>query len=127
MTAAPDAPAALGDAGRALWGSITLWGSKDLDDLLLRPDDLAVLHEACATRDLIARLAEATKSAPVMMAGSRGQEVINPAIQELRQQRQLLASLLRQLGLPDYEDGEGWDGLTSSQRARKAAGKRWGR
>lgn len=146
MTTALDTPPDLGDAGLALWESITLWApgsdedpSDDDSHLLWRPDDIAVLHEACATRDLIASLTGETKSAPAMMPGSRGQQVINPAIQELRQQRQLLASLLRQLGLPDHEgkvegkagSGESpepkgeWDGLSASQRARKAAGKRW--
>jgi hypothetical protein len=63
-----------------------------------------------------------------MIEGSRNQQVVHPGLQELRQQRQLLATLLRQMGIPDPDgDGSDWDRLNSSQRARKAAGKRWKR
>lgn len=121
MSAALPAPAGLGEAGAALWASIAD------GELVLRADEVAILREACSTRDAIATLAQASASEPAMIAGSRGQQVINPAFAELRQQRHLLASLLRQLDLPEDEDGDSseWDGLTASQRARKAAGKRW--
>jgi hypothetical protein len=111
----------LGKAGKKLWKAV---GD---DDLELRPDELAVLTEAAATKDTIAALAAATATAPAMVDGSRGQQVVHPGLQELRQQRQLFASLLRQLGIPDADDDGNWDGLSASQRARKAAGKRWNR
>lgn len=117
----PAPPSELSAAGQRLWREVAD------GDLLLRPDELAVLAEACATRDVIVALAKATADAPAMIEGSRGQTVVNPGLQELRQQRQLLASLLRQLGIPDPDDDGDWDGLSASQRARKAAGKRWGR
>jgi hypothetical protein len=119
--APPEPPVGLGEAGRGLWVDVVE------GDVVLRPDELAVLAEAAATRDVIVALAKATTDAPAMIEGSRGQVVVNPGLQELRQQRQLLASLLRQLGIPDPDDDDDWDGLTASQRARKAAGKRWGR
>lgn len=128
-TTFPAPPEELRDAGRALWSAV---GD---DDLELRPDELAILAEACSTKDTIAALVEATASAPAMVDGSKGQQVVHPGLQELRQQRQLLATLLKQLSLPypADEDGEpengtgnpNWDGLTAEQRARKAAGKRW--
>lgn len=123
--APPEPPVGLGEAGRSLWVDV-LEGDGEVD-VILRPDELAVLAEAAATRDVIVALAKATTDAPAMIEGSRGQMVVNPGLQELRQQRQLLASLLRQLGIPDSDDDGDWDGLSASQRARKAAGKRWGR
>jgi hypothetical protein len=50
-------------------------------------------------------------------------------IQEARQQRALLASLLSRLDLPEAADGgeNPWDGLSASQRARKAARARYDR
>lgn len=117
----PAAPRDLGKAGKKLWKAV---GD---DDIELRPDELAVLAEAAATKDVITALAEATAGAPAMIEGSRNQQIVHPGLQELRQQRQLLASLLRQLGIPDADDDGTWDGLSATQRARKAAGKRWGR
>lgn len=113
----PAPPRELGKAGRKLWKAV---GD---DDLELRPDELAVLAEAAATKDVIASLVAATEGAPAMVDGSRRQMIVHPGLQELRQQRQLLASLLRQLGIPDLDD-DSWDGLTASERARKAALKR---
>jgi hypothetical protein len=117
----PAPPPDLQEAGRALWEAV---GD---DDLAMRPDEIAVLTEACGVKDTIAALVEATAKGPAMVDGSRGQLIVHPGIQELRQQRQLLAGLLRQLAFTDPEDDASWDGLTASQRARKAAGKRWGR
>lgn len=122
----PRAPSGLGKAGKRLWKAIT-----GIDGLELRPDEIEVLEQACALRDQIERLQQAADTGPVEVTGSRGQVVIAPAIQELRHSRAELARLLRQLAIPDPEDegdeeGE-WDGLTASQRARKAARARWGR
>jgi hypothetical protein len=118
----PAPPPELQEAGRALWEAV---GD---DDLEMRPDELAILTEAAGTRDVIANLVESVTGKPAIVTGSRGQDIVAPALQELRQQRQLLATLLRQLGFTDPEEGgESWDNLTASQRARKAAGKRYGR
>lgn len=116
------APECLGTAGAALWHSIT---SMTLDgaSIDLRPDELAVLGEACKTADTIAMLEQSLHGAPVIIAGSRGQDTVHPAVVELRHQRAALSTLLRRLDLPDTEDS--WDNLTASQRARKAARARW--
>jgi hypothetical protein len=61
---------------------------------------------------------------PTMIAGSMKQRVVHPAITEVRLQRQLLSGLLARLDVPEL-GGVGWDSLTSSERARKAAVARW--
>lgn len=88
-----------------------------------------MLEQACRVRDDADRLAAAASDGPVNIPGSRGQTIVNPAITELRLHRAELARLLKQLAIPDApeEGDEDWDGLTASERARKAAGKRWRR
>lgn len=114
-----DIPAHLTDAGRRLWVAVT-------DGLEFRPDEYAVLAQACATADAIATLEHELSSGSVMIAGSRGQDVLHPAVAELRQQRALLASLLSRLDIPETDAaGDAWDGLSASQRARRAAHARW--
>lgn len=114
-------PAGLGEAGKALWSSVTA-------GLTFRPDELAVLASACGVADQVAELEATLAASAPMVAGSKGQEVLHPAIPELRLQRQLLATLLARLDMPEEagEAGE-WDGLTASQRARRAARARWDR
>jgi hypothetical protein len=62
--------------------------------------------------------------APLLVRGSQGQDVINPLISELRQHRATLASLLRQLKLPDESTRLAEARSTS---ARAAANARWSR
>jgi hypothetical protein len=116
------APAGLGKAGRRLWRSVS-------DGLVLRADELAVLEAAARTADQVATLEAAVAASPPMIPGSRGQSILHPAIAELRLQRQLLSSLLGRLDVPEEEAGfaSAWDGLSSSQRARRAARARWGK
>lgn len=90
--------------------------------LVLRPDELAVLEVAARTADTIVSLETEIGDGPLMVAGSKGQTIVNPAVVELRMQRVAVASLLRQLAIPEEES---WDNLTASQRARKAARARW--
>jgi hypothetical protein len=113
------APKGLGDAGRRMWRSLTTGAG-----LTYRADELVTLEGACRTADLIAELDEVIAREPTMLDGSMGQKVVHPAVQEVRLQRQLLASLLSRLDLPEEGDEIGtseWDGLSASQRARKAA------
>lgn len=92
----PTMPTKLDRAGRDLWRSVTTkWD--------LRPDELRVLAEACRETDLIERLRVMLDGAPLTVDGSMGQTVMHPAVAEIRQHRNVLASLLRTLKLPDDE------------------------
>jgi hypothetical protein len=68
-------------------------------------------------------LRDAMTSEPLTVRGSQGQQVIHPIIGELRLHRATLASLLKQLGLPD--DQESADAHPRSVAARAAAQARW--
>jgi hypothetical protein len=114
-TRRPTRPRDLGKAGAKLWREIVTSGSYEL-----RPDELRILEDACREADLIDDLAAAMKTAPKMVRGSQGQDVINPMISELRQHRATLKSLLGALQLPD-DTGE----TPRSVGARKAAQSRW--
>ncbi len=117
----PDRPTDLGPAGVRLWDTITA------DGLILRPDESALLDQACRVADQVETLAEVVASSPVVIAGSRGQEIVHPAVAELRLQRSLLASLVAKIAVPDGEGEGDWDGLSASERARKASRARWDR
>lgn len=111
------APAGLDEPGRKLWDEIS--GKYEL-----RADELCTLEEACREVDLIARLDDALDGASMMVAGSMGQQVVNPLLGEVRQHRGVLARLLGYLRLPD--DSEGTAEARSTQ-ARAAANARWSR
>ncbi len=112
----PRAPAKLGRAGRALWRQMA-------DRYELRPDEAAVLEQACRSADDCAVLAAALEGEPAMVVGSAGQPVAHPLRRELRGTRVLMSRLLAQIDTPD--SGGAWDHLSASQRARKAARVRW--
>lgn len=116
------APAGLGAAGVRLWVAVTA-------GLTLRADEYSLLEAACRCADQVEALDAVLASSGSMIAGSKGQQVLHPAIPELRQQRQVMASLLGRLDIPEGGDGLGteWDGLSASQRARRAARARWDR
>jgi hypothetical protein len=109
-------PSGLGDAGQRLWSEI----GKNFG---LRADEARVLEDAAREADLIALLDAGMVGAPLLVRGSQGQDVINPLVSELRQHRATLASLLRQLKLPD----EAADATSRSNSARAAANARWSR
>lgn len=113
----PPAPKGLGLEARRLWQG-TL---KDFD---LGPAELRLLEEACREVDLIERIEAELTGAALVVTGSRHQPVANPLVQEVRQHRQTVRALLGALRLPDGEP-DSWDGLSSSDRARKAALARW--
>lgn len=117
----PSQPPGLAAAGRALWRAV-------VSAYVLRADEVALLAHACRTADLIAALQAELESAPVMVPGSQGQSRAHPLLTEVRGQRQLLAALLKQLGLPDTASADADDGRPSaaSAKARKAARSRWG-
>jgi hypothetical protein len=90
----------------------------------LRADELRVLEDACREVDLIERLEEAMKDAPLTSSGSMGQLVAHPLVQELRQHRSTLKALLGSLKLPDDPGGKA---ESRSASARDAANARWRR
>lgn len=107
-------PKSLGAAGADLYREIaSRWD--------LRPDELRVLMDACAEADLIDDLSVAMEGEPRTVTGSQGQLVIHPLISEQRQHRMALASLLKQLRLPDEADST----EARSTKARAAANARW--
>lgn len=113
------APDFLGDSGKRLWLSVT-------ERYELRPDELALLEQACATSDMIAELeaARAAEGRPLTTTGSMGQQVIHPYIGEIRAQRSQVAALMAKLKLPDDVAKPAGD---MSSAARKAATSRWSR
>lgn len=118
------APSGLRPAGHRLWRAHTADA-----DVSFRPDELAILELAARTADEIAGLERALADAPRTVAGSKGQDAVHPLIPELRLQRQLLASLLARLRIPEPDGGAPgeWDNLSASDRGRRAAAARWGR
>jgi hypothetical protein len=116
----PRAPSGLGTRGRKLWRAVHADFEPDLAEHEL-------LVECCRALDKCEALAAALADAPLTPKGSRGQVVAHPLLAELRSERLLLSRLLAQLAIPGLEDDDPdeWDGLTASERARKAARARW--
>jgi phage terminase small subunit len=108
-------PAHLGRKGKALWKSIV-----DVYDL--RPDEVSILECACREEDIVERIEAELRDAPLMVAGSMGQQTAHPLISELRQHRIAKAGLLAKLKLPD-EDGR--HAAATTEAARAAANTRW--
>ncbi|MEY9489060.1 hypothetical protein RKD26_004854 [Streptomyces calvus] len=113
-----DPPEGLGPQGTCLWEEVS-------GAFVLRVDELRVLADACREVDLIERLEDALRDAPLVVTGSQGQPVASPLVQELRQHRSLVARLLAALKLPDEEDQEQHDARARSSQARHAALARW--
>lgn len=85
-------PRGLAAPGRHLWDAVT--GDLDLD-----AHDLALLEEACKTRDLIAELRRKVAETGAII-GSNQAPRVHPAAVEARQQALVLAKLVASLGLP---------------------------
>lgn len=107
-----NAPRGLKAAGKRLWNATT-------DKYEMREDELVILKDACAEADLISRMEKELESESLTVSGSMGQLVAHPLVQELRQHRSTLASLLRGLKLPDDESG------VKPNQQREAAQSRW--
>jgi hypothetical protein len=110
------APEGLGAAGAKLWVGIA--GKYEL-----RPDELRVLEDAAFEADVIGILRDGMVGQSLVVRGSQGQDVIHPLISELRQHRSTLASLVRQLKLPE-DDSEAAAGERSATM-RGVANARW--
>lgn len=88
----------------------------------VRPDlngpELAALVQACALVTTADLLDVAAREAGLMVAGSQGQPVLNPAVTEARQARSAAAGIFGRL-VPAKVTG------STSERARAAARARW--
>jgi hypothetical protein len=114
----PAAPPGLGTEGRSFWREVVKGWE-------MTPDGLRLLARAARLLDTLATLDAALKGADLILAGSRGQAIANPILTERRLHELAFAQICRQLRLEDEEPGQGWSGLTNSERARKAAMARW--
>lgn len=111
----PKAPASLGAKARRLWrDTVAVYE--------LRPDELRVLEDACREVDVVERLEVATAGGPLTVAGSTGQDVAHPLLQELRHHRGVLMRLLGSLRLGDAEDSG-----SRSAAGRALVSARWKR
>lgn len=112
-----DTPKGLGARGAALWAELQ-------DALEFDAQEEALLLETCRTLDTIDALAASVDAVGVMIQGSQGQQVLNPAVGELRQQQQSYARLVTMLNLGDVENGAQIISATSAS-AQAAANARW--
>lgn len=119
-TTIPAPPEGLGEAGTELWTRINT--TFDFTD---EPGKLAVLEQASRTVDQIEQLEDARAEAPLTAKGSAGQLVIHPLIQELRQQRGALNTLLKSLGLPESDEETAARAERRSRAGKAGAEARW--
>lgn len=105
-------PRGLNAAGRRLWDA----GTSEFE---WAQHELAMLEEACRTRDRIVELDAAVKAGGLMIASPQGSRV-HPGVGEARQQRLTLARLLATLGIPPLED----DNLPAARKVRGVYGMR---
>lgn len=105
-----------GQAGADLWNRLN-------DKYEFRPDEITVVERACRVADRIHDM-EVELGSAVTDVGSMGQTVVHPLIPEIRAYTALLASLMKQLNLPDGDSAAGES--SRSTQARKAAQSRWG-
>ena len=111
--------------GSKLWKEVT----KVYD---LRADELQVLEQACRETNLVSEMRLALDKADLLVSGSMGQVVVHPLVAELGKHRATLASLLRQLKLPDGPTGAASPAATggatkNSDKGRAVAAGRWQR
>ncbi len=112
---APKAPASLQSRGRKTWNM--------LQQMVEFTDaETLILLEICRCLDMIDALSGAIKADGVMVEGSQGQSVLNPAIAELRQQQASLARLLPALHLPEELEAATQKRTT---RAKAGAAGKW--
>lgn len=89
---APQTPRNLGSAGRRLWDA-------GVSEFEWAQHELAMLEEACRTRDRIVQLDKRVEAEGLMLSSSQGMR-IHPGVAEGRQQRLVMARLLATLGIP---------------------------
>ncbi|WP_208739641.1 terminase [Arthrobacter agilis] len=92
------APSGLKEDGQKLWFAAA-------NEYEFAQHELAVLEEACRTRDRIVELDALVVEQGLMLASSQGSR-LHPGIAEVRQQRLTLARLLVSLGIPALADDD---------------------
>lgn len=114
-------PAYLKTKGMQMWTSVT-------SDYVLREDEKVLLEQICREADLIQELTVELRKLPIMMAGSMGQDIVNPLLMEIRQHRALLAQLHAKLDLPELDAPSvgGAPDIVPNQN-RSAAMSKWGK
>jgi P27 family predicted phage terminase small subunit len=124
VSATLKAPKGLGTAGRALWRRIVgdVAGGWELD-----ARDLALLEAACRAQDRATELDAAVEHDGLMVAGSKGQEVLHPAVAEARLQRQLAAGLLAKVEMAEPTRRRLSDAQRNQLQAARQSRQRWGR
>ena len=105
-------PSGLGPAGRSLWRRVVADVPADVE---LDARDLIFLEQAGRASDRVSELEELIARDGLMIAGSKGQDRLHPAVAEARMQRQLVAVLLSkiELDVPGVKTGS----LNVRQRA----------
>ncbi len=103
-----------------------LW--RELQDVLeFDPHETELLVEACRVVSRIEQLENAVNEHGVMVPGSTGQLVVNPAVLEQRQQQATLARIMTLLNIDLHPDAGVASVSLISQQARRAAEARWSR
>jgi hypothetical protein len=118
MSKKPTAPPGLGRSGAGLWRRIVAGYE-------LRPDELRLLADACRTADLVDAMQKVLDDGSLMTVGSMGQDRPHPLLTEIRGHRALLATLLKQLALPDDAVRAAVRPSATTIRAQTAARARW--
>lgn len=116
--AAPTPGFQISARARRLWKSIT--EEFEIDD----PHELEILRELVRTITRIDTLERELTKSGTYITGSQGQDVLNPAIAEIRAQQATMVRLRDALSVADEaEDREAVRKVTAS--AKKAANARW--
>lgn len=110
------APAGLGVRGRAFWRSA-------LATYDFSPPEFLLLEEACRCLDRLELLDGEIRERGATVEGSKGQDVVNPALAAARGQQATLHRLIAALRLPDLEGQAVATGREYSAAA--AARARW--
>lgn len=113
----PKVPAGLGLRGAAFWKAVQA-------DLEFDARETDLLIEVCRTLDTIDELSVAVERDGIMLKGSQGQQVLNGAVAELRQQQASYARLVTQLNLDGAESGVGMRSPRGAS-ASATAKRRW--
>lgn len=111
----PRTPAGLKAAGKRLWSSIA-------DVYGLHEHERATLLAACRCADLLDRLAGEAAAHDVTVVNTKGDQVVHPAIAEMRAQSLALTRMLASLRLPSGDESDVAEQMRRPQRRGGARG-----